>query len=577
MKRNISNLAEQEFDLIIIGAGMFGVCAAWEAVQQGLSVAVVEKGDFCQATSANHYKMVHGGIRYIQHGDIYRIRESSRERSAFLRIAPHLVSPLPIIIPTYGHGMKGKEILGIGTTIYDLLTSDRNKGIPDSQRHIPWTKFMSRKELLDVFPGVKKEDLTGAAVFSDAQMYNPPRLAWSFLRSALEDGAVAANYAEVIDFLHNDKNVYGVKVKDKLNDDVFEIRGKMILNTAGPWANELLENTIKISLNPKPAFSRDAAFIVNRKPDNGYTLAALLKTKDVDAILDRGGRHLFIVPWLDRNVTMLGVWHMVWPGTKDHLFVTDEELQEFINEVNEAYPEMNITMDDVSMVNTGLTLFGETTPGSKRMSFGKRSLLIDHSKTHSLNGLISLVGVRATVARDMAERAIVLICGKLGKNVSKSNTEHLPLYGGKVGIFEEYLEQAIKENKHSINPKLMRALIHNYGSAYKEVLKYSKDDSSLVEPLGSSTVLKAEVLHAVNEEMAVNLSDVVFRRTDLGTAGSPGKEALETCANLVSEELGWNNNKSEEELGHLNKYFSRKGAIKNYSSTKDVNPKVLKL
>ena len=136
MNRDIFSLAEKEFDVTIIGAGMFGVCAAWEAVLQGLSVALIEKGDFCQATSANHYKMVHGGIRYLQHGDIYRIRESSRERSALLRIAPHLVKPLPIVIPTYGHGMKGKEILRVGTTLFDILTADRNTGILDKERHV---------------------------------------------------------------------------------------------------------------------------------------------------------------------------------------------------------------------------------------------------------------------------------------------------------------------------------------------------------------------------------------------------------------------------------------------------------
>ena len=129
MKRDISALAEKEYDLVIVGGGIFGVCAAWDAALRGLSVAIVEKGDFSHATSANHFKMVHGGIRYLQHGDFARVRESSRERSALLRIAPHLVKPLPIVIPTYGHGMKGKAFLGAGFLFYDLLTSDRNRGI----------------------------------------------------------------------------------------------------------------------------------------------------------------------------------------------------------------------------------------------------------------------------------------------------------------------------------------------------------------------------------------------------------------------------------------------------------------
>jgi glycerol-3-phosphate dehydrogenase len=567
MKRNISNLTEKEFDVLIIGAGMFGVCAAWEAIMQGLSVAIVEKGDFCQATSANHYKMVHGGIRYIQHGDIKRIEESSRERSAFLRIAPHLVTPLPIVISTYGYGIKGKGALRVGTAAYDILTLNRNAGIKDKERHIPLTKFISKKEVLDLFPGVNKDGLTGAGIFSDAQMYNPPRLALSFLKSAVEHGAEAANYLEVVDILSKGNKVYGVRVKDWIDQGEFEIRSKVTLNTAGPWANELLEKTLNLNLNPKPAFSRDAAFIVKKKPGNKYTLASLLKTKDVDTILDRGGRHLFIVPWLDRNITMVGVWHVVWAGTKDHLYVTDEELDDFVKEVNESYPEINLTVDDISMVNTGLTLFGETTPGSKRMSFGKRSLLIDHSQTHSIEGLVTLIGVRATIARGMAEKVIKLIGSKLGKSISKSRTEYIPIYGGDIGIFEDYLQSALNGQEYNIDSRVMRALIHNYGSSYKEVMKYISEDNSLAETIGNSTVLSAEIVHAIKDEMATNLADVVLRRTDLGTAGDPGKVALESCAKLLAKELNWNNNKLNEELEQLNQFFSRKGAIKDYASS----------
>lgn len=571
MKRDISSLAEKEFDVIIIGAGMFGVCAAWEAVLQGLSVALVEKGDFCQATSANHYKMVHGGIRYLQHGDIYRIRESSKERSALLRIAPHLVKPLPIVIPTYGHGMKGKEILRVGTTLFDILTFDRNQKIPDKERQIPRSRFITKNEMLSLFPGLNENELTGAAVFDDAQMYNPPRLALSFLRSAVDNGAAAANYTEVVDLLFDGKKVYGVKVKDLINKDTFEIKSKIILNTAGPWADRLLEESLKLQLNPRPSFSRDAAFITNKKPSNELSLATTLKTKDVDTIFNRGGRHVFIVPWLERNITMVGVWHIVWPGTKDKIFVTEDELQEFINEVNEAYPAIDITIDDVTMVNTGLTLFGETAPGSKRMSFGKRSLLFDHSKEHSIEGIITLIGVRATIARGMAEKAIELIGEKLNKNISKSETENLPIFGGKIDIFEKYLNNAHKEQNYNLNSKVMRALIHNYGCEYREVLKYIDEDNSLAEPLQNSTVLKAEIIHAIRDEMAQNLSDIVLRRTDLGTAGDPGVESLEICANIAAKEFKWDNEKLDKELSNLKKYFNNKGAIKNYSTSEEEN------
>lgn len=566
MKREIFELAEKEFDLIVIGAGIFGVCAAWEASLQGLSVALVEKGDFCQATSANHYKMVHGGIRYLQHGDIYRIRESSRERSALLRIAPHLVKPLPIVIPTYGHGMKGKEILRVGTTIYDLLTADRNNKIPDPKRHIPASRFISKQKVIDLFPGIKNKELTGAAIFSDAQMYNPPRLALSFLISAVENGVKAANYLEVKNLLFDGKKIYGVKVNDLINNDSFEIRAKIVLNAAGPWADKLLEESLKINLNPKPAFSRDAAFIIKRKPYSEYAFAVSLKTKDVDTVFDRGGRHAFIVPWMERDYTMVGVWHIVWPGTKDKVFVSEDELDEFIKEVNSAAPELNLTYDEISMVNTGLTLFGETKPGSKRMSFGKRSILIDHSIDHSIDGLVTLIGVRATVAREMACKAINLIGNKINKTISKSRTEFVPIYGGEINIFEDYLKQSLKDQNYINDNKVMRALIHNYGSEHKKILAYANENRSLAETLGSSTVIKAEVVNAIREEMAQNLFDIVFRRTDLGTAGDPGKEAIQTCGNIAAKEFSWDENKLQEELNNLNKFFLKKGAVKNYST-----------
>ncbi|NIT55112.1 MAG: FAD-dependent oxidoreductase, partial [Aliifodinibius sp.] len=484
MKRDISQLGEKEYDVVVIGAGMFGVCAAWEAAHRGLSVALVERGDFCGATSAHHFKMVHGGIRYLQHGDIPRIRESSRERSAFLRIAPHLVQPLPILMPTYGHGMKGKEVLGLGMSVYDLITADRNLGIPDHQRKIPGSYFLSSEETLNLFPGIEMENLTGGAVFCDAQMYNPARLALSILHSAVEFGAVAINYVEATGFVQQNGKVTGVRLRDVLDGQPFEVRGKMVLNTAGPWASGLLERTLKIQLNPSPAFSRDAAFVIRRKPEHDHALAAVSKTKDVDVLIDRGGRHLFIAPWLDRDYTLIGVWHIVWGESKDKVYVTEEELSDFIKEVNEAYPPLQVSIDEVTMINTGLTLFGESIPGSKRMSFGKRSLLIDHAKTHSLDGLISLIGVRATIARGMAEKAIGVISQKIGKRVAKSKSQTTPIYGGDMEIFEDYLRNANQKQPYSINEKTMRALVHNHGTQYTRVLNYIAEDAPLSAQIG---------------------------------------------------------------------------------------------
>lgn len=537
LTRNIANLYNKEYDLVIVGGGIFGTCAAWEAVQRGLSVAIVDKGDFAHATSANHFKIVHGGIRYLQHGDLYRIRESSRERSALLRIAPHLVQPVPIVIPTYGHGIKGKEFLWLGFSLYECLTFDRNRGL-DVDRRIPRGELLSREKILDLFPGINENGLTGGALFCDGQMYNPTRLVLSFLRSAVHEGADAANYVEAQKFLQRNHRVTGVNVKDVLSGDEFAIRGKMTLNSAGPWAHRLLKSSQKMALKPPPTFSRDLAFVVGKQLNSQFGIALSSRVKDTDTLFDRGGRHLFVVPW--RGYSLIGVWHMIFDRPPEDINVTEQELQGFIKEIREAWPGLDLQINDISMINTGLTLFGsEDHQGQVDLSFGKRSLFIDHQKKHGIEGLITLIGVRATTARGMAEKTIDIIMRKLGKKRIKSRTEVTPIYGGDMDSFQELLNRSTKQCSPLISAELTRSLLRNYGSQYQDVLKYTDEDPTWKEPFQGTTVLKAEIVHAIRNEMAQKLTDVIFRRTDLGTGGYPGDLSFEDCANLMMSEMGW--------------------------------------
>lgn len=567
MKRNLNEFSNQKFDLIIIGGGIFGLSAVWEAAHRGLKVALIEKGDFSQATSANHYKMVHGGIRYLQHADIYRIRESLRERTAFLKIAPHLVQPLPIVIPTYGHGIKGKEVLRIGMWIYDFCTLDRNKGISDEKRHIPPGRLITREEVLQMFPDLETDGLTGAGVFSDAQMYNPPRLGISFLHSAIEAGAVAANYTEAIGFIQKGNKITGVKVKDVLNGDEFTIQTEFVLNTAGPWAADLLENTLGVKIQPKPAFSRDLAFVIDRKPQVNYALATTLKTKDVDAIFDRGGRHVFIVPWLDRDIMMVGVWHLVWGDEPDKVYANEKELQSFIDETNEAYTGLNLSLDDIRWVNTGLTLFKENKPGSTRMSFGKRSKIVDHLKEHSVDGIMTLIGVRATIGRGEAEIIMPKIAKRINKKISRSKSRFLPIYGGEIENFEELVASVKSNPPYSIPDEVVKPILHNYGSRHNEVLNYIKENPTFAEKIGNFNVLKAQVIHAIRDEMAQKLTDVLLRRTDIGTKGYPGKSAIRLTAEVMANEMNWSVSKMEEEITFAEETFKNKGSYKDYKDS----------
>src|SRR5450755_1253588 len=265
MTRDLARMSGQEFDVLVIGGGAFGAAAAWDAALRGLNVAIIEQADFGAGASAECFKMVHGGIRYLQHADVRRLRASCAERTALLRIAPHLVNPLPIVIPTYGHGRQGKAFLAAGMLAYDLLTIGKNSGISDPKRHIAGTRLVSKNQILDLFPELEQRSLSGGAVFEDGQMYNTARLVLAFVKSAANRGAIAANYTEALRFLWDGKRVCGVRARDRVDGNDFDIRAKLVLNAAGPWADYLLRDTDKFGPHIRGAFSRDACFFVNRK------------------------------------------------------------------------------------------------------------------------------------------------------------------------------------------------------------------------------------------------------------------------------------------------------------------------
>lgn len=559
MNRQLSSMADRVFDLVVVGGGIFGICTAWDATLRGLSVALLEKGDFAHATSANCFKMVHGGVRYLQHGDFIRLRQSSQERSAFLRVAPHLVRPLPIVIPTFGHGMQGKIILALGLTLYDALTPDRNRGIGDPSRHIPPWESLSREDVLQEFPGIDPRKCTGAVVFHDGQMYSPSRLALAFLRAAVEKGAQAANYLEATGILHRDGHVRGVQARDVLTGTDMEIRGRFVVNAAGPWAEGLLNRQKELSLPHRATFSRDAYFVVPRVLPGGRALAVLGETKDPDAILSRQARHLFLVPW--RDYTLVGVWHVVHTGAPDQFTVTEDDIQAFIREINQSYSPLALSINDVCMWNAGLVLFGENRPGAVHLSYGKRSKIVDHKKEHDLEGLITLVGVRYTTARSEAERVVDMLFRRMGKTPPKCVTASTPVFGAQFDTMEN-LRKRVQADCGGIGQGdgVVSSLSQNYGSAYSSVLKYVREDADLGETFAGTHVLKAEVVHAVREEMAVKLSDVVFRRTDLGTGGRPPEESLAACADVMAREMNWDVVRREKELAEVRSRFPFFGA-----------------
>jgi glycerol-3-phosphate dehydrogenase len=556
MKDRREELPAQEFDILVIGAGMFGACIAWSAALRGYSVAVIDKGDFANATSSNHYKFIHGGIRYLQHLDLVRLRESSREKSALIRIAPHLAYPMPIVFPTYGHGRRGKALMRAAMLAYDVLTLDRNRGIEDPVRHTPNGSVIGREQVLKMFPGVPKDDLTGAAVFHDGQMYNSARLVLAFLRSAESKNAVVSNYVSADRLIREKDEIVGCAATDILSGNKFQIRARMVVNAAGPWGHLLLQDDSTLAPRPEPSFSRDLAFVVNKSVCTTHAVGCQSASTDSDAVLDRGGRHLFLVPW--RGMTLVGVWHRYSFAHPDKIEVSREELQEYVNEINEVYSGLDLRMDDIAMINTGHILFGpKTAQGPENEhSFAKRSLLIDHAKD-GIDGLVTIIGARATVARGAAEKTMNLVQRKLGERVTRSNTDRERLHGGRFSDFaalvDEIEQQLPDEGKHAA-----KALAHNYGSEYREVLECAAE-STYRNAIGNTNVIAAEVIHAIRFEMAKTLTDIVFRRTELGSGGDPGQDAVHQAAKIASAEFGWDKDEMADQIQTVEKILRQGG------------------
>ena len=355
MKRDLVRLSKNAYDVLIIGGGITGACTAWDAALRGLSVALLEKGDFGHATSSATLKLIHGGLRYLQHANLRRMRESVLERMTFMRIAPHLVHPLPFLIPTFGRFMESREVMSLALNMYDLLSSDRNK-LGDPQKRIPRHRTVSRSACLEAEPGIDGEGLTGAVIYYDCQMHDPNRLTLSFVLSASEAGAEVANYVEVVGLVKKGSSVTGVKARDTLTNQEFDVQAGIVVNTTGPWSDLVLKFLNGAYQDREAVFSKGVQ-IITRSLSSKHAIAVPSKHKDPKALASRGFRHYFITPW--RNHSAIGTADIIYRGNPDDFRIADEEIETFVNEINESYPGAELKREDVKFVFGGLRPTGK--------------------------------------------------------------------------------------------------------------------------------------------------------------------------------------------------------------------------
>ena len=561
MKRDLAQLSDRAFDVLIIGGGIYGVCCAWDAALRGLSVALVEKGDFGSATSSNSFRVIHGGLRYLQHADFRRMRESIRERRTLMQIAPYLVHPLPFLIPTHRRFLRGKGALSLALLLNDLVGYDRNR-LADAERRLPRSRVISRHEYLALCPGVDEEGVTGGAIWYDCQMYNSERLLMAFLRAAATAGAMVANYVEVTGFRRQGNRVTGVKANDVCTGSALEIRANIVVNAAGPWIDQVLSLLDGRHPGQPLPLSKAMNLVVNRPLVREHAVGIYSKRtfQDDDALISSGSRLFFITPW--HHLSVIGTAHLPYHGAPDTFAVTEEDVQTFLDEVNEAYPAAAVKREEVVTVHRGLLPMDGINPATGDVKLAKQYRVRDHGQEEGIDGLISVIGVKYTTARYVAQRTVDLVFRKLGKKSPRSRTATTPVYGGDIEQLGAFVKGETAKYARMLDAETMQHLIYNYGTAYPEVLQYVKESPSLYQPLTpASPVIKAEIVHAVRDEMALRLSDVVLRRTELGLAGNPGDFCLSVCAEIMAAELSWGDVRKRREIAEARAIFSSLGAV----------------
>lgn len=539
MKRLFDNCQKKHFDLIIIGGGITGVSLAYEAASSGFSVALFEKDDFGHATSAATSKLIHGGLRYLKNFEFGLVRESLGERRIWENIAPNMVYPLPFLVPTYKNLKSNKLILEMGMFFYDLLSFDKGNTW-DRDKRLPSHKTLSRSKTLSLEQCIKSRGLTGSSIYYDCQNINPERLTLAVLRSAMKYGAQAANYAKVTSFLKENGSVSGVEVLDRLSGKKHCFTSQLTVNCAGPWADLILKEASGNHQNNHHIRRSEGIHIITKKICN--TNAVTMMTAS--------GRHILLMPW--RNHSLIGTTDKEYLGDPDQYKVSKESINELIQDVNENFACTPLSLNDVRHAYGGLRpLIDDQTEGSYETS---RKYEIFDNKEEGLNNLITIEGGKYTTSRKLAGNAMKMICKKTGRPLKKSITDSQYLDGCQIKNLEAYIRE-IQQQYPDFSNQTILSLVCNYGTYCHEVLDIAVREPHLKQSITEDGEILAEVKWAVEHEMASSLSDILFRRTGIGTLGNPGQETIMLIANLAASILNWPETRINEELARIEEAY----------------------
>jgi glycerol-3-phosphate dehydrogenase len=514
---DLDALASGPVDLLVIGGGITGAGIARDAAMRGLRTALVDAGDFGHGTSSRSTRLVHGGLRYLEHGWLRLVFEASRERRILLRIAPHLVRPLPFVFPIHAGSRVGLLRLAAGLWLYDLLSLFRN---------VHPHRMLSRRAVMQVEPQLRDQGLRGGAVYYDGYC-DDARLVLATVRSARRHGALTASYAAVTALEKAGGRVRGAVVSDAVGARRVAVHAHVTVNATGPWT-DALRRMDEAGAEPLLRLTKGVHVAVPR-PRAGNA-GALTLTSPLD------GRVMFVLPWGD--VTVIGTTDSDFTGDPGEAAPTGDDVTYLLRSANAFFPDARLGPEDVIASWAGLRPLLADGAGGATAAVPR-----EHRIAESASGLLTIAGGKLTTYRAMAQELVDVVAAKLkamdGRRLPpRAPTDREPLPGGEVADLELLVRELVKEETPE---DVARHLVDNYGSEAVAVANLAAREPTLAQRLvGGLPLLKAEVVHQARREMALSVSDVMVRRTRLfHQRPGQGADAAPIVASLLARELGW--------------------------------------
>ena len=536
MTRDLARFCDRTFDVLVVGGGIHGLAVAYDAAQRGYSTALVERGDFGSASSFNHAKTVHGGLRSLQSGDVAKARFAIGERRALARMAPHLVEPLSFMMATTRKLTRSTWALRAGFLLDATIGVDRNDGVLPRLR-LPAGRVVPRAEYDRVFGANARDGATGGAVWNDYHMPESDRLTLGFARAAVDHGAVLANYVQAVEPLRSSGRISGMLVRDQLSGREFPVTARVTVNAAGAHTRPFMQ-----------AFGATAAYpllkamnVVTTRPAGPMGIGAPTS----------GGRLLLIMPWHGRM--LIGTSHSDVAAQPDDSSVSAVELEAFVAEINSAFPALQLSAAEVALVHRGVV----PAEADRHGVLG----LMGHHRVHDhasdgVEGAISVVGVKYTTGRGVGEQVVNLVGRKLDGRARPCRTGTTRLPGADFDDVSAQRRRAREATREWWPADIADAIVSTHGTAWTELATIARADSTLRDPVPGTLVPAAALVHAVRGEMAITLQDVLLRRTGLGSAGYPGDGVVNACAAVLQAACGWDTGRTAGEVRDLRAFYA---------------------